>query len=119
MTWRRPWIYIYIIEEYHSPIKGKMHKAETEVQWFPCDQDGCSYKTNHADNLKVHKQMVHDIGVEWFPCDQDGCDYKARDVGNLKRHKRDIHDIDVQWHRCDQDGCDYKAKAAWILKKHE
>ena len=61
---------------------------------FPCDQDGCDYKTKHAQHLKEHKANVHDIDVRWFHCDQDGCDYKAKQAGNLKVHKRRIHDVD-------------------------
>ena len=62
---------------------------------FRCGEDGCDYKTKMASSVRVHKAMIHDIGITCYLCGgEDGCDYKAKQASNVKVHKAAIHNTD-------------------------
>ena len=47
------------------------HKAYVHnigVTWHECDQEKCNYQCKQANDLKKHKEFVHDIGSNECEC---------------------------------------------------
>ena len=99
----------------------KKHEAlihGVDVVYYPCNQEGCEYKSRQGAHLVTHLAFIHDIGVKWHECDQKGCSYKAKQASNLRTHQAGIHGVDVVFYPCSQEGCDYKPKRVCSLKQH-
>ena len=51
---------------------------EVDVVFYPCNQEGCDYKTKQGSNVKRQLADNYDIGVKWDECDQKDCSNKAK-----------------------------------------
>ena len=70
----------------------------------------CSFKTDGARDLDLHRQTIHQDRIF---CEQ--CDYGAKSKGNLKKHVLSIHEGIL--HNCDR--CDYKSSEKAGVNRHK
>jgi len=76
--------------EYETPRMAVLRDhIKTKHLKLKYECDICGHKVNSKNNLKTHKNIVHE-GI-WLRCPETGCDYKAKDSSTFRHHKKVVH----------------------------
>jgi len=87
----------------------KRHKERIhERVKYSCDK--CEFSASKPSDLKVHNEIKH-LGIR-YPCDL--CDYAAVTRTVLRRHQKTVHD--KMRYKCEE--CDYSSTDKRCLKNH-
>ena len=90
-------------EECSVNLRSKLSLRTAAGKSFPCDHQGCDYKSRSKNNVLSHQKQVHSEERP-FSCNYTGCSFRCKRKTNLKNHTNQIH-LKVkakQCHVCDK-----------------
>ena len=89
----------------YRPTVGKL---------FPCDHQGCDYKSGWKGSLLSHQKHAHSEERP-FSCSHTGCSYRSKTKSNLTNHQDQVH-LKIKTKRCHV--CDKRFFVLGSLRAH-
>ena len=77
-------------EECSVNLRSKSSRKPAAAKLFPCDHQGCDYKSQWRRSTVSHQKQVHS-DEKPFSCSFTGCSFRCKRKTNLTTHMNQVH----------------------------